>query len=138
MPELAVLLRGAREDAGLSLQALAARTKIKVSTLEAMERGEFNRLPRGVFMRGFLRACARELNLDPQALIASYSLETIAGPPPPVPQLAHPDPLLAEPNALAAACGGRRVLSVRPLSRERSSGFGKRQRRAETGCDDGC
>ncbi|HEX2445321.1 MAG TPA: helix-turn-helix domain-containing protein [Vicinamibacterales bacterium] len=99
MPELAALLRGAREDAGLSRQELAARTKIRVSTLEAMERGEFDRLPRGVFMRGFLRACARELNLDPEAVVASYSLETIVHPAP-APPLAQPDPLLAEPNAI--------------------------------------
>jgi cytoskeleton protein RodZ len=129
MPELAALLRGARGDAGLSLQELAARTKIKVSTLEAMERGEFNRLPRGVFMRGFLRACARELNLDPEALVASYSLETIAGPPPPVPQLAQPDPLLAEPNALGRhwrplAAGVAFFLFVLFLARDRPDSAG--------------
>jgi cytoskeletal protein RodZ len=129
MPELAALLRGAREDAGLSLQELAARTKIKVSTLEAMERGEFNLLPRGVFMRGFLRACARELHLDPQALVASYSLETIAGPPPPVPQIAQPDPLLAEPNALGRhwrplAAGVAFFLFVLFLARDRPDSAG--------------
>jgi cytoskeletal protein RodZ len=125
MPELAALLRGAREDAGLSLKELAARTKIKVSTLEAMERGEFDRLPRGVFMRGFLRACARELNLDTDAVVASYSLETIAGPAPPrVPQLAQPDPLLSEPNALGRhwrplAAGVAFFLFVLFLARDR-------------------
>lgn len=123
MPELATLLRGAREDAGLSLQELAARTKIKVSTLEAMERGEFDRLPRGVFMRGFLRVCARELNLDPQAVVASYNLETIASPAP-VHPLAQPDPLLAEPNALGRhwrplAAGVAFLLFVLFLARDR-------------------
>jgi cytoskeleton protein RodZ len=130
MPELAALLRGAREDTGLSLQELAARTKIKVSTLEAMERGEFDRLPRGVFMRGFLRACARELSLDPETLVASYSLETIASPaPPPVPQLTQPDPLLAEPNALGRhwrplAAGVAFFLLVLFLARDRPDSAG--------------
>jgi len=124
MPELAALLRGAREDAGLSLLELAARTKIKVSTLEAMERGEFDRLPRGVFMRGFLRACARELNLDADALIASYSLETIARPAQAPPPIAQPDPLLAEPNALGRhwrplAAGVAFFLFVLFLARDR-------------------
>jgi cytoskeletal protein RodZ len=130
MPELAALLRGAREDAGLSLQELAERTKIKVSTLEAMERGEFDRLPRGVFMRGFLRACARELNLDPVALVANYSLETIAAPaPPPLPRLAQPDPLLAEPSALGRhwrplAAGVAFLLFVFFLARDRPDSAG--------------
>ena len=124
MPELSALLRGAREDAGLSLRELAARTKIKVSTLEAMERGEFDRLPRGVFMRGFLRACARELSLDPETVVASYSLETIARPAPAPPLLAQPDPLLAEPNALSRhwrplAAGVAFFLLVLFLARDR-------------------
>jgi cytoskeleton protein RodZ len=129
MPELAALLRGAREDAGLSLQELAARTKIKVSTLEAMERGEFDRLPRGVFMRGFLRACARELELDPEAVVASYSLETIARPAPVPPPIAQPDPLLAEPNALGRhwrplAAGVAFFLFVLFLARDRPDSAG--------------
>lgn len=102
MPDLAGLLRGARLGAGMSLQELAARTKIKVPTLEAMERGEFDLLPRGVFMRGFLRACARELHLDSDLVVGQYNLERgePAGSAAPVPVLTSPDPLLAEPTAL--------------------------------------
>jgi cytoskeleton protein RodZ len=102
MPDLAELLRGARQGAGLTLQELAARTKIKVPTLEAMERGDFEQLPHGVFMRGFLRACARELHLDSDVVVGLYNLErgqreesAVPGP-----ALASPDPLLAEPTAL--------------------------------------
>ena len=129
MPELSALLRGAREDAGLSLRELAARTKITVSTLEAMERGEFDRLPRGVFMRGFLRACARELSLDPEAVVASYSLETIARPAPAPAPLGQPDPLLAEPNALSRhwrplAAGVAFFLLVLFLARDRPDSAG--------------
>jgi cytoskeletal protein RodZ len=102
MPDLAGLLRGARQDARLSLQELASRTKIKLSTLEAMERGDFAQLPGGVFMRGFLRACAHELGLDPDVVLRSYSAEyeSPAVSELPLPTLAPRDPLLSEPTAV--------------------------------------
>lgn len=99
MSDLAGLLRGARQDARLSLQELAARTKIKISTLEAMERGDFAPLPGGIFMRGFLRACAQELGLDPDVVVGRYSAEYERPPvnEHPLATLAPQDSLLSEP-----------------------------------------
>ena len=51
---------------------LAAATKISVANLQAMERGDFARLPGGVFTRGFLRAYAREVGLDPEETVQHY------------------------------------------------------------------
>ena len=65
-------LRRAREKAGLSLEELAARTKIQFSILEAIEAGDFQRVPGGLFVRGFLRAYAREVGLDPEGVVAQY------------------------------------------------------------------
>lgn len=65
-------LRNGRERCGMSLTVLAASTKIGVATLEAMERGDFARLPGGIFTRGFLRAYAREVGLDPEETVQHY------------------------------------------------------------------
>ena len=37
-----------------------------------MERGDFARVPGGLFVRGFLRAYAKEVRLDPEAVVADY------------------------------------------------------------------
>lgn len=75
MTPLPQRLRHAREQAGLSLEELAARTKIRIAHLEAIERGAFDRLPGGIFTRGYLRAYAREVGLDPEAVVRDYLAE---------------------------------------------------------------
>ena len=65
-------LRKGRERSGISLAAVAAATKIGVANLQAIERGDFARLPGGVFTRGFLRAYAREVGLDPEETVQHY------------------------------------------------------------------
>jgi len=68
-------LRRARERAHLSLADLAARTKIRVVLLEAIEREQFERLPAGLLTRGYLRAYAREVGLDPESIVRQYVAE---------------------------------------------------------------
>lgn len=70
--ELIERLRRAREKAGLSLEELSSRTKIQLALLEAIEAGEFKRVPGGLFVRGFLRAYAKEVGLEPEAVVAQY------------------------------------------------------------------
>lgn len=72
MAALGERLRLARESAGLSLHDMSVRTKIQVAILEAMERDEFEHVPGGLFVRGFLRAYAREVGLEPEALVSDY------------------------------------------------------------------
>ena len=62
-------LRAAREARGLSLRQVARATRIPVAVLEAIERGELERLPGGIFGRGFIRAYAAEVGLDPEATL---------------------------------------------------------------------
>jgi cytoskeletal protein RodZ len=69
MEPLGVRLRQAREARKLSLREIAAATKISVSTLEALERGDMSRLPGGIFGRAFVRAYALQVGLDPEAAI---------------------------------------------------------------------
>ena len=65
-------LRKGRERRGISLAAVAGATKISVANLQAIERGDFDRLPGGVFTRGFLRAFAHEVGLDPEETVQHY------------------------------------------------------------------
>lgn len=65
-------LRGAREQRGISLDQLSRTTKISMVTLRALERNEIDRLPGGIFVRGFLRAYAREVGLDVEETVNRY------------------------------------------------------------------
>jgi cytoskeleton protein RodZ len=65
-----VTLARVRQAAGLSLEEAARQLKFAPRQLDALERGEFNRLPGGAAVRGMLRSYARLLRLDPEALVA--------------------------------------------------------------------
>jgi cytoskeletal protein RodZ len=65
-------LRAVREQAGLTLEEISARTRIKVAFLEALERGRFEQLPGPFFTRAFLRTYARELHLSPDEIVQAY------------------------------------------------------------------
>jgi cytoskeleton protein RodZ len=68
-------LRQARTARKLSLADLSARTKINQSILRAIEENRFDRVPGGLFTRGYLRAFAHEVHLDPEAIVAKYRAE---------------------------------------------------------------
>jgi transcriptional regulator with XRE-family HTH domain len=65
-------LRDARERANLSIEEISARTKIGVSALHALERGDFERLPGDFYTRAFLRTYARELHVAPEEVLREY------------------------------------------------------------------
>lgn len=55
-------LRAARQAQGLSVDEVAAQLKLKPRQIEALETGQFAELPNRLFVRGFVRNCARLLN----------------------------------------------------------------------------
>ena len=57
---------------GISLQAIAASTKLSVSQLEAIEAGDFARLPGGIYNTSYIRQYARAIDFDEADLIAFY------------------------------------------------------------------
>ncbi|HEY5617865.1 MAG TPA: RodZ domain-containing protein [Vicinamibacterales bacterium] len=65
-------LRIAREQRGLSLDGLSQRTKIGAVALRAIEENDIQKLPGGIFLRGFLRAYAREVGLDVEDTVSRY------------------------------------------------------------------
>ena len=68
-------LRQARTARKLSLGDVSVRTKINQSILRAIEENRFDRVPGGLFARGYLRAFAREVHLDPEKIVTKYRSE---------------------------------------------------------------
>ena len=77
-------LREAREARGLSLDALASATRIKVHVLEGLERNDLTAAPPRPYARGFVAAYAREVGLDADQTARSYFAQfaTPVEPPP--------------------------------------------------------
>lgn len=100
MGDLGTRLQDARLRAGLSLREVSTRTKIREPLLNAIEREDFERLPAGLVGRGFLRAYAREVGLDPESIVRQFQDQFEAGPTPP------------EPTFLEAARDSRQVQGI--------------------------
>jgi cytoskeleton protein RodZ len=62
-------LRAAREAAGMTVPTLASRLRLHVKQIEALERADLAALPSLIYVRGFVRSCARELKIDPLPLL---------------------------------------------------------------------
>lgn len=76
MRELGLHLREKRESAGLDLEAIHAKTKIRKRYLIALEEGDWSVLPGEVYARGFVRSYAEALGLDGLQLLATYVDQT--------------------------------------------------------------
>lgn len=75
MSEIPGKLRAAREAAGLTVEDISARTKIKVQFIRAMEQGSFDHLPGEFFARSFLKNYAAEVGLSPEEIAAEFDAE---------------------------------------------------------------
>jgi len=60
-----------RQEKGLSLSQLSARTKITEGFLAKMEQGDFDFLP-AVYIRAFIRTVATEIGLDPEVMMRRF------------------------------------------------------------------
>jgi len=68
-------LKRERELREISLREVSNATKINLRFLEALEQNEFANLPGGLFNRGFVRAYAEYIGVDPEAMVNAYLLE---------------------------------------------------------------
>lgn len=68
-------LRHAREHAGLVAEQIADRTKIKLHKIIALEQGDYDSLPQGIYLDGIVRAYAHEVKIDPEPLVEHVRLE---------------------------------------------------------------
>lgn len=71
-PSFGARLRSERERQQIALSTIAAETKIKRSLLEALERDDVSRWPEGIFRRAYVRAYARAIGLDPEAVVREF------------------------------------------------------------------
>jgi cytoskeletal protein RodZ len=71
-------LRSQRQHYGYKLEKAAKELGINIKYLEALEKGDFNSLPSGVYGNNFLREYAMFLKLDPRPLLRLFDAEVTA------------------------------------------------------------
>ena len=65
-------LAAARHQKGISLHQIAETTKIGVHYLEAIEGGQFGRLPGGIYNLSYIRQYARAIEVNETELLDCY------------------------------------------------------------------
>ena len=64
-----------RQTKGISLEQIAGLTKLRISTLKAIEDGDFDALPGGIYNISYIRQYARAIDADESYLIKLYRLQ---------------------------------------------------------------
>ncbi len=65
-------LRREREMRNITLEEIAAATRIGTRSLQALEKEEFKKLPGGIFNKGFVRAYAKFLGINEEQAVSDY------------------------------------------------------------------
>jgi cytoskeletal protein RodZ len=69
-------LNRSRKLAGITLDEIAAATKISLRFLQAIEAEEFEKLPGGIFTTSYLRQYASAIGYDEATLLGHYQRKT--------------------------------------------------------------
>lgn len=69
------LLKRAREQKGLSVSAVADAQHLRPAVIQAIEEGNYEQIDSELFLKGYVRTYARQVDLDPDAVIASLDEE---------------------------------------------------------------
>lgn len=75
MSELGEQLKHARLDKNISLDEVQTRTKIQKRYLEAIENGDFDKLPGSFYTKAFIKSYAEAVSLDYDSLMKQYGHE---------------------------------------------------------------
>ncbi len=75
MSDLAQKLRETRDRLGITMEEAERATKIRRRYIEAIEAGDFGRLPDGPAARGFVKNYARYLGLDSEQSLSDFESE---------------------------------------------------------------
>jgi cytoskeletal protein RodZ len=68
-----------RRNRGISLQQIADSTKISIRSLEAIEQGDFRKLPGGIYNTSYIKQYARAIDYDESELLKVYHFEMNRG-----------------------------------------------------------
>jgi cytoskeleton protein RodZ len=74
-------LRRERVVREIPLEEIAAATKISLRLLTALEKSDLSKLPAPTFTRGFIRAYARHIGIDPDEKVNAYLADLAGGSP---------------------------------------------------------
>ena len=72
MKTIGEILKSARVSRKLTLTDLSRLTKISLITLKALEKNQFNTLPSGTYIQGFIKNYAQAVGLDPSKTLAVF------------------------------------------------------------------
>lgn len=86
-------LRSARERAGADLEDIAARTRIPLRHLKAIETSDYDKLPSVTYAVGFAKTFARAVNLDDAEIGRALRVELGASAPRSAPQTQSYEPV---------------------------------------------
>ena len=78
---LGAALRAAREGAGLSLEQVSARTRVRAQLLRDLEDDRLDTCGGAVYARGHVRAVAHAVGADPAPLVALFDRQSGTTPP---------------------------------------------------------
>lgn len=76
MGKLGDTLRERRQFLGLTVEQAETGTRIRGKLLDALENGDYDRLPNPGYVRGYISSYARYLDLESAPLLAMYRAET--------------------------------------------------------------
>lgn len=68
-----------RKSRGITLEDIAASTKLGVSQLRAIETGDFRKLPGGIYNISYIKQYARAIEFDEAEILAYYQESCHAG-----------------------------------------------------------
>jgi hypothetical protein len=68
-----------RRNRGISLKQISDSTKIGIRALEAIEQGEFRKLPGGIYATSYIRQYARAIDYDEGLILALYFRQITPG-----------------------------------------------------------
>lgn len=103
------LLRKAREEKGLDVEAASRETSISVSFIKGIEDEDISAFPGEAYMQGFMRNYAEYLNVNPDIVLNLYRSKKLQESPVPEGLIVHEKPWFFWPAIALAACA---VLAV--------------------------
>ncbi len=75
------LIAAGREAKSISPTELAARLRLDTKIVQALERDDFENLPEPMFIKGYIRSIAKELDMDPVGIVDAYENHATVTPP---------------------------------------------------------